>query len=363
MIWQEPVRGDYPDLSIFGLSGLDQMRSFEIRGGPIPPIGHLTGLIPTRSEHGYSEFTMPASSWLQSPAGVIQGGLLAVLADAPLAGAIQTTLPPATPYATSELSLNFVRPATTDSGLLTGKGRVIHTGRSLALSQAEIFDESERLLAHGTTRIFLFPTIDPAPAPPSELEPWERPAYPTPDPYLREIQAELVPQEVWDRLSGTEILRELINGSLPAPPIYYLTGQHPVQAGDGTASFAMPCHEWLCSPARTVEGGFIAMLADSALSCAVQTTCPPATAYATVDLKVNFLRPVFPDGREFVATAHVVHRGKTLAVANAEVVNADGKRVMVATSTSMILPGRPAWVDRPPVPSEEAVAPNSQVGR
>ena len=43
----------------------------------------------------------------------------------------------------------------------------------------------------------------------------------------------------------------------------YLTGLRPTEVGDGEAVFTLPCHEWLCSPLQTVEGGVIAMLADS----------------------------------------------------------------------------------------------------
>ena len=46
-------------------------------------------------------------------------------------------------------------------------------------------------------------------------------------------------------------------------------------------------------------------------------------ALASVDVTYKFLRPVPPDGRELTATAHVVHRGRTMAVANASAVKAN----------------------------------------
>jgi acyl-coenzyme A thioesterase PaaI-like protein len=51
---------------------------------------------------------------------------------------------------------------------------------------------------------------------------------------------------------------------------------------------------------------------------------------------------VFGDGRDLVARAEVVNRGRTLAIARAEVVNDDGKPVALATGSSIYLPGRPA---------------------
>ena len=63
-----------------------------------------------------------------------------------------------------------------------------------------------------------------------------------------------------------------------------------------------------------------------------------------MDLKVYFLRPVPPDGRDLVARGTVIHRGRSMAIGTSDVFNADGKKVAVATGSSVILPGRPATV-------------------
>jgi acyl-coenzyme A thioesterase PaaI-like protein len=64
-----------------------------------------------------------------------------------------------------------------------------------------------------------------------------------------------------------------------------------------------------------------------------------------------------PDGRAITATADVVHRGKTLVVADSEVVNADGKVVVKATSSAAVMEGR-SWIpavidDAPLVPTDQ----------
>jgi uncharacterized protein (TIGR00369 family) len=61
-----------------------------------------------------------------------------------------------------------------------------------------------------------------------------------------------------------------------------------------------------------------------------------------VDLKVSLLRPAQPDGQELTSRGTVVHRGRTIALANAEVRNSEDKPVALATGSAMILPGRPA---------------------
>jgi len=82
----------------------------------------------------------------------------------------------------------------------------------------------------------------------------------------------------------------------------------------------------------------------TAIDGTVQTTLPAGTALAPVDLKVCFLRPVSPDGRDLLARGTVIHRGRSMAIAISEVLNADGKKAAVATVSTVILPGRPATV-------------------
>ncbi len=71
---------------------------------------------------------------------------------------------------------------------------------------------------------------------------------------------------------------------------------------------------------------------------------PAGTAFAPVDLKVYFLRPVSPDGRDLVALGTVIHRGRRDAIGTSQVFDADGKKVAVASGSALILPGRPATV-------------------
>src|SRR5437867_11954000 len=102
---------------------------------------------------------MPASGWLVASNGVITGGTLAIVADIAFGCSVETELPAATPYTTAELSLSFLRPAR-PGGMLIASGQAIHVGRSVGLSEAFVIEqESERLIAHGTSRLTIFPPL------------------------------------------------------------------------------------------------------------------------------------------------------------------------------------------------------------
>jgi uncharacterized protein (TIGR00369 family) len=341
-VWREEVRGGYPDRRLIALPGRRRLACWRRGINPPPPLAHLTGAMPTGFGTGTAEARMPATPWLAASNGLITGGALAILADIAFGISVETQLPAATPYTTAELSLSFLRPAR-PNGTLSAGGQAIHVGRSVGLSEAFVIEEdSDRLIAHGTSRLTIFPPIDPAPEPPEEIEPYAAPAYDSPDPYLRAPQGGVIPQDVWTELPGAEILRRQLAGELPPPPLHHLTGLALKEFGEGWATFTMPASEWLASPTGRLQGGTIAMLADFAMLGAVQTTTSAGLAFAGLDLKVNFLRPVEPGDANLEARGEVVHSGRTLAITRATVTNDEGKPVLLATGSSIFLPGRPA---------------------
>ena len=360
MVIEEPVRGRYAYLEhpwLFSLPPDEQMRPFIERRVPLPPIHHLTGLTPVDGGPGTSTWTIPASPWWQSAAGVFPGGALAVVADAALGGAIYNTLPKGMALATSELSMNFLRPATTDSQQLVARGTLIHAGSRQGLSEASIEDADGGLLAHATSRCVLRRLPFDPPDPPSSLpDPEEQPQHDTPDPYLRPPEGDVLTQEEWDQNSGLDLVTMWLKGERDPPPHCQLAGWRMLGAEEGRATWSMPASQWFCTGFGTFYGGIIAMFLDGGINTAVTTTLPPGASFGTLDLKVNFLRPVTPDGRDLVAEATVVHRGRTIAVTTAEVEDADGKRVAMATSSAMILPDHSWSRARPVATMDEAPA-------
>ena len=344
MIWQEPAKGGYPEVGLLALPGQERHRAGREGRTPYSPMSYLTELRMTAGSRGHSEFEMPASPWFANSAGII-AGTLAVIGDAALGSVVHGDLPAGQLMTTAELSMTFLRPALPEPGkLISGAGQLIHRGRSQGLSEAFLFDHSEALICHGTSRCSVFPPMDPVPDPPEDLpvldEP--RPGSDPADPLRRELRGEVLPQSVFEQRSGLEVMRGLASGELPAAPIHHLTGLALTEAEEGEVTMKLPCSRWLSTSAGTVQGGFTAMLAEAALAAAVFSTAPAGTATATLDLKVNYLRPVFPDGEDLIARARVLHRGRTIAIASAELLNAEDKPVALATGSSMYLPGSPA---------------------
>jgi uncharacterized protein (TIGR00369 family) len=355
--WREPVRGGYLEPHHLALSGIEQLRAMLERKVPAPPISRLTGMEIVAVGDGVVAFRMPVTEWLRSPRGAISIGPLTMPVDAAVACSIQTQLPPATPFTTAELSLRLLAPLR-PGGSITARGRVVQLRRTLALAEVSVLDERESLVGHGSTLCFIQPRISPAPRPPDPPDPPDpadpladgpEPAArdegpgPAADPYMRPAQGAVLGQDVWDQMSGLEVLRAQLAGELPMPPIHHLTGLTVQSASAQAVEYVLPTSEWLCAPLRgRVQGGAVALLAESALSSAIGARLPPATALAPMDLKVNYLRPLAADGRPALGRGVAQHVGRRIAVAGAEVLDADGKTVAIATGSAMVLPGRPA---------------------
>jgi uncharacterized protein (TIGR00369 family) len=139
-------------------------------------------------------------------------------------------------------------------------------------------------------------------------------------------------------LGGLEYLEGIRNGSVPPPPMALLMGFEFVEASEGRALFAAVPDEYHYNPIGAVHGGLAATLLDSATGCAVQTTLEPGLAYTTVELKVNFVRPMTRDTGRVLCEATVVHRGGTIATAEGRLTVAEtGKLIAHGTATCLVM--------------------------
>jgi uncharacterized protein (TIGR00369 family) len=148
-----------------------------------------------------------------------------------------------------------------------------------------------------------------------------------------------LPPETYDRMTGLEALQAMLRGDLPGAPIARVLdfALHAVE--EGKAVFAgAPTADHL-NPHGSVHGGWAATVMDSALGCAVHTTLALGEKYTTVEMKVNYLRPIFPGKpARLICEGRVIHRGRTLALSEAQLVDSDGRVYAHGTETCMIFP-------------------------
>jgi uncharacterized protein (TIGR00369 family) len=318
--WREPVRGGHPDPALAARPGIDQLRAMLSGETPAPPLSRLIGMQGLETDPGTATFTLPLTEWLCAADARIPLGMLTIPADAAMACAIIAELPASTAITTSELALRQLRPARPGS-TLRSQATVVDAGPPVALAEVSLIDEAGMLIARGSSLcVWLTASADPAEDDAARAEdaaapgagdgtpdPWERPP---PDP------------------------RRFSAGALTP-----LTGLRAVAAARGEARFALPATRWLCAPPPgRVQGGVVALLADAAITAAIHSANPAAGTFVPIELKLNYLRPLASDGRDAQARAAVIHAGRRIAVAGAEVTDADGRAIAAASGSAMASP-------------------------
>ena len=138
-------------------------------------------------------------------------------------------------------------------------------------------------------------------------------------------------------ISGIEYLKALQTGELPPPPIAVLMDMWITEVSEGRVVFAAEPAEYHYNPLGTVHGGFTATLLDSALGCVVQSMLPAGTGYTTVELKVNYLRPVTASTGTIYAEGKIIYVGGRIATAEGRLTDATGKLYAHGTTTCIIM--------------------------
>ena len=142
-------------------------------------------------------------------------------------------------------------------------------------------------------------------------------------------------------VSGLEYLRGVLGGEFPPPPMALLMRLQILEVESGRVVFGGTPGEEHYNPHGTVHGGWPCTIFDTALGCAVHSTLPAGIGYTTLELHVNFVRPLTLQSGAIRCEANVLHLGKRVATAEAKMRDAAGTLMAHATTTCLIMPRRP----------------------
>jgi uncharacterized protein (TIGR00369 family) len=152
--WEDPTISVAAMAHRSGLEILQAMGTGEL---PPPPVMHTLGMSGIEVAEGRIVFRLQPQEFHYNPLGTMHGGVLATLLDSAAACAVHTTLPAGVGYTSLDLTTKFLRPVTVRSGTLRCEGTVLSRGNRVALAQAQVFDGSDRLVAHATSSCLIFP--------------------------------------------------------------------------------------------------------------------------------------------------------------------------------------------------------------
>lgn len=146
---------------------------------------------------------------------------------------------------------------------------------------------------------------------------------------------------------GLEFIRGIATGRLPAPPIAQTLDFDIEEVAPGRVVFmGRPAAPHL-NPMGTVHGGYISTLMDSCMGCAVHTMLGPGQGYTSLDLKVNFLRPLMAGSGRVRAIGSIVNFGRRTALAEARMEDEAGRLIAHGSSSCLVFPLEAAPAGKP----------------
>ena len=137
-----------------------------------------------------------------------------------------------------------------------------------------------------------------------------------------------------------DMIRKVESGELPPPPVAALIGFRLTSVEPGVATLKLEVGPRHANPMGTLHGGILCDLADAAMGMAWASTLDEGETFTTLELKINFLKPVWAG--TLVATGRVVGAGRTIGLTESDVVDSKNRLVARATSTVMTLRGEAA---------------------
>ena len=137
-------------------------------------------------------------------------------------------------------------------------------------------------------------------------------------------------------MSGLEYMQKLMAGEMPQSGMSHLMGFKLVEVSKGHAVFSIKADERHYNGLGIAHGGLAATLLDSAMGCAINTMMTPGRIFTTLEMKINYVRPIRSETGEVRCEAKVIHTGGRVATAEGRIVDTDGKLYAHGTATCML---------------------------
>ena len=137
-----------------------------------------------------------------------------------------------------------------------------------------------------------------------------------------------------------DLIRMAIRGEVPPPPIARLIGFDIAEVEPGRTVVTLEAGPQHANPMGTLHGGVLCDIADAAMGMAYAAALGEGESFTTLELKINFLKPVRTG--KLTATGRVVKAGRTVGLVECDIVDDQDSLVARASSTCMTLRGERA---------------------
>ncbi len=235
---------------------------------------------------------------------------------------MHTTVPGGTAIRTVRLAVDFHAPVDVDAGPFTANGVLGGVREGVGVGLASMVSSDGTPMASGSVRSVNLDRAEPphpsdAPLPPALPTPIESPA-----------------PSIADRPGGVAYLESITAGE-PRPPFWALLDCRVSEAERGRAVLALAADPWMGTHAGILYGGVTASFGVTAAEAAMWSGDDDGERTRVLSYTHDFTRMVHP-GASVLAEARLVHRGRTMAVVEVELLDHEGRRVGLGRATGLV---------------------------
>ena len=134
-----------------------------------------------------------------------------------------------------------------------------------------------------------------------------------------------------------ENIQRVVRGELPPAPVATLIGFKFVSARPGESVVELQADQRHANPMGTLHGGVLCDIADAAMGIAYACALGEGESFTTLEMKINFLKPVWK--ADLRAVGRVVKQGRTIGLVECDITDEQQSLVARASSTCMTLRG------------------------
>ena len=133
-----------------------------------------------------------------------------------------------------------------------------------------------------------------------------------------------VSREQQKAMSGLEFVKGLASGALPLNTIAQTLGYDVVEAESGRVAITLHPTGAHLNPWGTVHGGLTAILLDSCMGLAIQSTLDKGIGSTTLEFKISLVRAITPETGQIRAEGKVINCGRRVGTAEAGAATGSG---------------------------------------
>jgi uncharacterized protein (TIGR00369 family) len=147
-----------------------------------------------------------------------------------------------------------------------------------------------------------------------------------------------VSAELKKEMTGLQFVQGLADGTLPLNTLARTLGYDVAEAAEARVVVRAEPSDLHLNPSGTVHGGFAAVLLDSCMGLAIQSTLEKGMAQTTLEFKISLVRPITPETGPIKAEGTVLSRGRRIGTAEGRITDDEGRLLAHGTTTCLIFP-------------------------